>query len=410
MSLLLTGWPVWVTALVTILFIVILVMFLFFGTYTRRITVSGEIITLPHTIDMLAPEQGVISQLMVQDGQKVKPGTPLYQLDISRVSPSGNVADTTLLALANQQVHTEDIIRQVEQNRRTTLDSLQQQIGHILKARETSSAMVKSATDGMQAMKRSMDNYDRYRLRGLINSDQQNNQRYLYYQQQSVWHNLNSQLIQQDQQIISLRTKLVTKNADFESQISQYRLRLDDLERQISEAHASNTRLIKSPSSGRISSLSVTVGQMVSSGDNLVQLVPTDKVVYRLILWLPGGSIPWVRSGDAINIRYTAYPSEKFGLFHGRIISVSSAPVAARELQYYASAPKQDAGQRGEVWFKAVAEVSSGIIRQEQKIELTSGMQAQSILFLENRPLYRWMFSAYDTLKNSVTGPLTDDQ
>ena len=73
-----------------------LLTFLLFGSYTRRINVSGEVTTEPHTINLFAPEQGVISRLLVTNGQRVMPGTPLYQLDVSQVTRSGNVTATTL--------------------------------------------------------------------------------------------------------------------------------------------------------------------------------------------------------------------------------------------------------------------------------------------------------------------------
>ncbi|WP_268991563.1 biotin/lipoyl-binding protein [Limnobaculum eriocheiris] len=88
-ALLLSGWSVWVTLGLTVGFMVCLFIFLLFTSYTRRITVSGEIITQPHTINLFAPAQGVVSKLLVDNGATVKEGTPLYQIDVSQVTGSG---------------------------------------------------------------------------------------------------------------------------------------------------------------------------------------------------------------------------------------------------------------------------------------------------------------------------------
>jgi membrane fusion protein len=59
--LLLTGWPVWLTVIVTLLFFIALVLFLVYGNYTRQVNVSGEVNSWPHTADLFAPEEGVIA-------------------------------------------------------------------------------------------------------------------------------------------------------------------------------------------------------------------------------------------------------------------------------------------------------------------------------------------------------------
>ncbi len=356
--LLLAGTPVWLILCITLFLIASLLFFLIYGTFTRRITVSGEVISLPHTVNLFAPEQGVISRLLVDTGQVVEPGTPLYQLDTSRVSLQGNLSATTLVLLRQQQQQADEIIRQLEKNRRATISGLKQQLEQTLQARKISDDMVASATEGMAIMKRNMENYDRYRKRGLITTDQQNNQRYLYYQQQYVWHSLNSQSLQQDQQILNLRSEIVTRAADFDSQIAENRIRRNDTVRQIAEVTAESLRLITAPSSGRVSSLSVTEGQMVSAGDSLAQLVPSVKPQLYLIAWLPNNSIPYVRPAERVNIRYAAYPAEKYGQFAGSIMSVFAAPVPSGELEGWASAPSQREGQSSESWFKAIVGIS----------------------------------------------------
>lgn len=407
--LLITGWPLWVTLLSTAVLMTALVLFLLYGSFTRRVTVSGEIITWPHTVNLFAPEQGVVSRLLVSTGQVVEAGTPLYRLDTSRVSPDGNLSATTLVLLRGQLRQADEVIVQLEKNKKATLDGLQQQLEQTQQALTTSDTMVASATEGMEVMRKSMENYDHYRLRGLVTTDQQNNQRYLYYQQQSVWHSLNAQRLQQNQQLLSLRSDMVTKAADFDGQIAQYRIRREDTARQLAEATAGGTRLITAPSAGQISSLSVTEGQMVNGGDSLVQMVPVKNPVRRLVLWLPGDSIPFVHPGDPVNIRYAAYPADKYGQFPGTIASVSSAPVPPGELSGQGSAPRQPDGRVADGWFKAVVNIDAGgMVRQGRSLPLTAGMQAQATLFLEKRPLWQWMFTPYYSLKNSLTGPVHD--
>lgn len=410
--LLLRGWPTSITVMVTLLIMTALLLFLLFGSYTRRINVNGELITLPHTINLFAPEQGRITRLLVQGGQIVKAGTPLYMLDVSRISSSGNLSATTIQTLKNQRQHIEHIIAETNKNRQATLGGLQQQLERYLQAQQSTAKMVSSASEGLRAMQQTMSAYQNYRQRGLVTTDQQNNQRYLYYQQQSSWQNLNIQAIQQDLQIAALRSELVSRQAEFDSQIAQYRIQQDDLERQMAEAEVGGERVITAPADGRVSSLSVTEGQMVNGGDSLAQLVPAGKEAWRLILWLPGESVPWVHSGDNLNIRYNAFPFQKYGQFAGRVLTLTAAPVPLRELSGYASAPRSASGSVSDNgWFKALVQPELPRLTVTDNTSLlTSGMQVQATIFLEKRPLWQWMLSPYYTLKAGIRGAVHDDR
>ena len=410
-ALLLAGWPVWVVTSLTAIFLIALLSFLIFSNYTRRINVSGEVITQPHSINLFSPEQGVITNLLVETGKTVKKGQPLYQIDVSRVTQAGNVSTTTLSAINKQRDQIDTIITQLQNNKRTTLENLQQQLEQYEKAHKVSQDMVASAQQGLDAMKQSMQNYGAYQRKGLINTDQLNNQRYLFYQQQTSFQSLNTQSIQESLQITNLRSELVTRAADFDNQISQYGVQRNDLDRQLAEADAKGSLLITAPTDGKISSLSVTPGQMVNAGDSLAQLVPAKNSPFFLVAWLPNESVPYVKPGEEINIRYEAYPFEKYGQFPGKVESVSSAPVSEQELNSYSSAPKNPNGTVSGPYYKVIVSLDKSQLNWHgETLNLSSGMKAESTMFLEKRPLYQWMLSPYYSMKKSVVGPINESR
>ncbi|WP_117042467.1 efflux RND transporter periplasmic adaptor subunit, partial [Klebsiella pneumoniae] len=103
----------------------------------------------------------------------------------------------------------------------------------------------------------------------------------------------------------------VTKAADFDNQISSQYNQTNDYKNQLVESNANGNIIIKATTEGRIESLAVTKGQMVDKGSSLAQIKPIGNIEYYLILWLPNNSIPYVKVGDTINIRYDAFPSDK---------------------------------------------------------------------------------------------------
>jgi len=406
-ALLVSGYPACVIALLSFLFFIILISMIIFSSYTRRINVTGEVITQPHAINIFSPQQGFISKTWVKTGDRVEKGAHLYQIDVSRSTQSGNVSQNSIAAIKNQITLIDDIILKLQQNKQQTEKNLQQQLNQYQLAHEKSLALVANAAKGMEEMRLSMNNYDSYQRKGLINKDQLNNQRYLYYQQQSSYQSLNTQSIQESLQITNLQSELSTKATDFDNQISQYQYQRSDLNRQLAEVDAGGTLFINAPSDGKIDSLSVTQGQMVNAGDSLAQLVPSSSDAYSLLLWLPNSSLPYVNPGDSINIRYEAFPFEKFGQFPGKIMSISSVPASTQEMSSYNNVPRLPSGGTNQPYYKVLVALDNNQFSYQGKtLSLSSGMKAESTLFLEKRPIYQWMLSPYYDIKKSITGPI----
>lgn len=406
-ALLTSGYPTWAVAVASSLFFVLLLTFIICGTFTRRININGEIISLPHAITIFAPQQGFITRTWAETGQQVKKGDRLYQIDVSRITSTGNVSARSVDAINQQIALTETIISRLQKNKAATLRNLQHQLDQYQSAHQKSQTLVFEAGKGLSEMRKSMTSYDAYLRKGLINNEQFTNQRYLFYQQQSTWQSLNTQVIQESLQISSLESELLTKGIEYDNQISQYEAQRSDLMRQLAEVDASGTLFITAPSDGKLENMSVTEGQMVSTGDSLAQLTPASSTRYYLMLWLPDTSMPYVHQGDAINLRYEAFPFEKYGQFPGRIVSISNVPASYQEMGKYNTVPRTDGVI--EPYYKVIVALEkSRFSYQGKPLALSSGMKAQATLFLEKRPLWQWMLSPYYDLKKSISGPVNE--
>ena len=408
-ALLIKGYSAWFVFLLSIVFIIVLVLAAIFGTYTRRINVPGEITTQPRAINLFSTQQGFIINSHVKVGDKVKKGDPIYELDVSQTTQLGNVTQKTIESINNQIKNISEIIETLKENKQITLNALKQQIDEYNKFHQDSLLLVKNAEKGMSEMYESMQNYADYQKKGLINNEQFNNQRYLYYQQQNSYQFLQNQIIQENLSIIQLNSELVTKIADFDNKISEYQFQLNALQRQLTEVNAKGTLIISAPSDGRIESLSVTDGQMVKTDDSLAQLIPANTDSYYLVLWAPNESVPYISVNDKINIRYEAYPYQKFGQFSGKIMSISKVPASSQEMSTYSSSPLSQNNVNYQAYYKVMVSLDKQqMAKFNNKIKLTNGMKADITLFLEKRPIYQWMLSPFYDIQKSITGPINE--
>lgn len=406
-ALLISGVPPWVVATVSLTIIIVFISAIIFGNYTRRINVSGEVTTLPRSINIFASQQGYITKTLVKVGDDVVKGQAIYQIDIGKVTDSGRVSQYNQQAIERQLTQVESIIKKLQSNKTATLSNIQDKKKKYEAAYKQSSQLVKDSQENVESMRKIAESYSEYQRQGLITKEQVNNQTYSYYQQQSAFQGLYNQNMQEALQITNLDSEIITRSADFDNQISKYQLQYGDLQRQLAETVATGVLVINAPSTGRIESLSVTTGQMVNMGDSLAQLVPGTDATYYLVLWLPNHALPYVTTGDRVNVRYDAFPFEKFGQFSGRIDTLSTVPASIQEMESYNNAPLRHPEMGTESYYKALIELDKVQFNHKGKTRhLAGGMKAQSTLFLEKRPLYQWMFSPFYDMKKSLMGPV----
>ena len=389
-----------------LLFIFLFILFVTFASYTRRTIVSGEITTWPRPVNIYAGMQGFIAATFVSEGQFVSKGDPLYRLDISRSTSGGVVSDNQRRMTESQLARVDNIISRLKESKTATLNALKTQQLHYSEASKRGNAIITRAETGVGIMKKNMDNYIQYHSSGLINKDQLTNQIALYYQQQNNLLSLSSQNEQNTLQAALIDSQIQSQAAAFDNQIYQIELQRFELEKQLVSTDAEGEMIIRAPSAGKVDSISVTVGQMVRAGDSLLKITPGAKTSYYLVIWVPNDVVPYISVGDSVNIRYEAFPAEKFGQFAGKVDLISRVPALPQEMMMYQGAPKASL-MSATPYYKVVVTPSKRlIVYQDKAISLENGMKAQITLFLGKRKIYQWMFSPFYDMKNSFGGPV----
>lgn len=344
----------------------------------------------------------------VTEGQVITAGAPIYQIDVSKSTHSGVVSDNQRRDINSQQARIAQIISRLESSKQATLTMLEKQKAQYTAAFSRSTVILERAQEGIRIAKENMENYRHYQTKGLINKDQLTNQVALYYQQHNNLLSLSGQNEQNALQITALESRIQTQAAEFDNQIYQMELQRYELQKELLNIDAGGAIVIRALADGRVDSLSVTVGQMVNIGDSLLQLLPQDIEHYALVLWVPNDAIPYITAGDKVNVRYDAFPAEKFGQFAGTVSVISKVPASPQEMLTYQGAPKAVLTAAVPYYKVIVMPEKQAIAYDGKRLSLENGMTAQSTLFLEKRTIYQWMLSPFYDMKHSATGPVDE--
>ncbi|WP_155930793.1 HlyD family secretion protein [Mannheimia varigena] len=375
------------------------ILFIVFGNYTRRETVVGELVMQSHPILLSAPKSGYISESYIQPHQQVKKGEPLFKITLDRITHSGNINVNSILSLKSQIQATEQAIMALQKNKTETIASLEKQIKNTLKIYQDKQSYLveieKSMNDYADLVKR----YEKLLKVGHSSHDEVNIQKSRYFQQKSMFNELKQELIQLKSSQLNLENEIETRKTEFDNQIIRYQMQKSDLSIRLMEFESVSEIIVNASVDGKIESTSVTIGQIIKENDPLAQILPQNKGDYQLVMWVPNSAISFIKQGDEVNIRYEAFPFEKFGQFKGKITSISTLPASLQELSFYKNLPVNL--EQGIPLYKILIElVDQSVKYHDTTLYFMSGMKAEATLFLEKRKLYEWiLFPMYQPTK-----------
>ncbi|QLB15999.1 secretion permease [Mannheimia granulomatis] len=306
----------------------------------------------------------------------------------------------SILSLKSQISAIEKAISALEKNKIESIASLEKQIKNnkkIYQDKQTYSIKIeKSMSEYADLVKR----YEKLLKVGHSNHDEVNLQKSRYFQQKSLFNELKQELVQLQSTILNLESEMENRKTEFNNQIIRYEMQKSDLSIRLMEFESVADIIVNASLDGKIESTNVTVGQIVKENDPLAQILPNNKGNYQLVMWVPNSAISFIKTGDEVNIRYEAFPFEKFGQFKGKIKTISTLPASLQELSFYKNLPPNL--EQGIPLYKIIVEIADQHVQYNNKtLYFMSGMKAEATLFLENRKLYEWMlFPIYQLRKN----------
>ena len=84
-------------------------------------------------------------------------------------------------------------------------------------------------------------------------------------------------------------------------------------------------------------------------------------------------------------------------------------PASRQEMSEYTNVSNGTNQQQELALYKAIVKIKDKQFEYDgKKLSLSNGLKAQAVVFLEERPLYMWMFTPVYKITQSVSGPIND--
>ena len=336
---------------------------------------------------MRAPRQAIVEAVHVKDGQLVQRGDTLVTLQSGQATESGATAEAEIAIhlqaqrqdLEAQIARDQDWRRDEERRLKATIEGLSHDL-------DLFDRTIRTQQEQLELAQQQADRVRKLAERGTVSIDELQRRDLAALGQRLAVQTSERELAAKRAQLIQARIALDQLPTVASERQRALRESLANIQQRLIELEARRAIVVRAPMAGRIAAIPALTGSGVESGGLIATIVP-DGVELRARLFVPTRSIGKVNPGQAVSLRYEAFPSQKYGSFKGRVEEVLNSVLLPQEIQGIAP-----------VKITEPAYVLD-VVLEHQTVALGGGAQAQlrpdmmlsAMIEIDRRPLLAWI-------------------
>jgi membrane fusion protein len=380
---------------VALLFAALLVSFSVWGEYSRRERVDGFLALDSGAARLLAPGAGTITDILAKEGDEVQAGQPLIRLSYERGTASGATSgelvqreiSERIIGLEREQQQVRTLGAQQAEILRRKIEDLQRELAQFeIEIKAQQSRLASARNEYQRAEDLFRDKF--YSESKLI--EFRNN----VLDQQVKLEGLRRQRAGVERELSATRAELPTIDMKVETQIDQVKRQISELQQGSVQEEAKRENVIRAPIAGVLTNIAANRGEAVADEAPLAVVVPKGSGLHAQLL-VPTRAIGFVQPGQAVVLRYDAFPFQRFGQYGGKVERVSETVWS----------PGEKVGPmtvREPVYRVDVRLDSQYIATGGQKLSLRPGMSVNADILQEKRKVWEWVFEPILSLKGRL--------
>ncbi len=356
------------------------------ASYARKERVTGYLVPQDGLARVASPRPGIVSALMVSDGDLVAAGDPLFVVDTSHALQGGGILSDAIKAGLQEQAALIDDQIAVEQSRLKSDESrlsarisgLRAEIPSLETQRTLQAERVAVTEARLQAL-------GTLRTKGYVSEAE-------YRAREEAHLSQRQGLAAIDQQIATLSAELAQARIDREripldskDRLSRLMASHTEVNQRMAEVSAQGGQLIRAPMSGRVTNIQMSIGHHLDPLKPTLTVVPINSNL-SAELFVPSRAIGFVKPGQKVRLMFDAFPYQHFGSYDGVVETVSETVLASEDV----AGPVRP---REPSYRVVVALARQNVNAFGGLVPLQPDMVTQADITLEKRSLLRWILT-----------------
>jgi len=381
-----------------------ILLFLFFGHYTRRETVAGQLVPSAGLLNVAAPGAGTITRVNVRDGQAVKAGAVLLRL--SSEQDSAALGDTH--ALVGQQLDIQrsrlqaDLLNQKQWSEQQA-DALQAKAALLHAQLAQIAGQLAIQQQQVISNQQLLAKIQPLAAKGFVSAVQVQQQETAVLDAQAQYKALVRQQLDGRQQLDATQQQLAQLPLDAASKRNDTERQLASLTQSMAQNEMQRAVVLRAPQDGVVSAVLLKEGQMVGAGQPLLSILPAGSMLQAQLL-VPSRAIGFIEPGSRVVLRYQAFPYQKFGQQYGEVADISRSALSPPDV----AALMGQQAQQQEPLYRIQVKLDSQQVSVYGKPEsVKPGMALEADILMERRRLIEWVFEPLYGMARHLAGDAT---
>lgn len=352
-------------------------------------------------------EGGIVKQVLVRDGQRVKAGEPLLVLGDVGVDSNLEMVRTQLLSerLKQKRLLTEQALQRVLVidpkeiagnhrlkelstrelalfgNRRASFDSqielLRQQAAAVRRETESLEAQIRADENALRTQRDELAQNQGLERSGFISKTRILGFERAVSEYDSRLNEHRSELARAHQKMIEIDLKSTSVRDSYvataSTELKQVSDRINELEEKLRASQDMSARQqIVAPVAGEVVDIKYTSpGSVIGPRETILEIVPVNPRLVVDIRVRPE-DVSHVQNGAPVDIRFTSYPYRTTPLVRGRVIYVSADRLNERN-------------SSSQPYFQALVEADMDSLKEVSQVQLMAGLPTEVYIRIKER-------------------------
>ena len=364
--------------------------FLVLGEYTRKARITGFLVPDRGVIRLMAPQPATVVKSHVSEGRVVRQGDVLFVLAIDQATLNTDNQAAVKRSLAARERSLQGAAAQQNQLERARAAALDRQVEDM--RRELGQMVAEAEFQGqrLQLAQQAQARLESLRGDNFVSAAQVQTKSEEVLGLKAQMQGLERQRSTHLREIGSLQAQRRELPLRGQAQQGEIDRDLAALAQQAAENEAPRQIIVRAPQDGVISAVLAEPGHSVTPASALASLLPADARL-QAHLFAPSSAVGFLRPDQVVQLRYQAFPHQKFGHHGGHVVQVSRAPLQAAEL---ASLPLAGHGGSATQPLYRITVVldQQSVAAYGQAQPLSPGMELEADVLLDRRRLIEWIF------------------
>lgn len=314
-------------------------LFLTFGTVSRKVKLSDILVPVGGTLQLVAPDAGIVSEIKDLEGREVLIGQILATVRRNREGViSGTVTNaarqiTSQVALRLHSVNLERKLR--ESHAQQKMNIIARRVSILEAEFEKIRDEEKLVRDRLHLAKISVERYKALAADGFVSKNQFQLREEEFLDLTARLHSLDRSRLVIERERKSYDVERIQTKTQLKAELLQLETAAELLQHESIERSVNNEQVIMAPFTGKITATHVEAGQALNAGQTVMSMVPSENggATLEAQLFATSRDVGLIEIGREVRLRYGAFPFQRYGTYRGHIRSISSSPITVDEFQ-----------------------------------------------------------------------------